>query len=53
MFWHLQTQAAAALIFEIAVILAAHNAQPHLGVWDAVGFAILIAAIAGEAIADR
>jgi len=53
MFWHLQTQAAVALIFEIAVVLAAHNARPGLGVQDAAGFAILIAAIAGEAVADR
>jgi steroid 5-alpha reductase family enzyme len=53
MFWHLQSQASVGLLFALAVILAAHNARPQLHAQDAIGLAILIAAIIGESIADR
>jgi steroid 5-alpha reductase family enzyme len=53
MFWHLQTQAAFAVIFAIAVILAAHNAATTLRAQDILGFMVLMAALTGEAIADR
>jgi steroid 5-alpha reductase family enzyme len=37
----------------MSVALAAHNMRPYLGVADFVGAVLLIAALAGEALADR
>lgn len=52
MFWFLQIQAAAAALLAISVLLAARNPRP-LSVPDVVALALLTAAIAGEAAADR
>lgn len=53
MFLQLQSQAAVGLILAMSVALAAHNMRPYLGVADFVGAVLLIAALAGEALADR
>lgn len=47
----LQIQAGAALVLAIAIMAAAHNPVP-LGLPDAIGVLVAIAAIAGEAVAD-
>ncbi|MEO8318257.1 MAG: DUF1295 domain-containing protein [Bradyrhizobium sp.] len=52
MFLQLQSQAAVGLILAMSVALAAHNMRPYLGVADYVGAVLLIAALAGEALAD-
>lgn len=52
MFWLLQVQAAVGLILAVSVALAAHHPQPGLGITDFLGMALLIGALAGEAIAD-
>ncbi len=51
LFWFLQVQAAAALVLVVGVVAAARNTAP-LGWGDALGVAILVAAVAGEAVAD-
>jgi len=53
MFLFLQSQAAVGMILVLSVALAAHNAHPGLRAQDVAGVAILLAAIAGEAVADR
>jgi steroid 5-alpha reductase family enzyme len=53
LFWFLQIQAAAALLLVAAIVLAARNPAPGLGAQDWIGAAVLLAAIVGEAIADR
>jgi steroid 5-alpha reductase family enzyme len=53
MFLFLQVQAAAALLLVGTILLAARNPAPTLGWGDALGAAILVVAIFGEAIADR
>ncbi|ESQ90239.1 membrane protein [Asticcacaulis sp. AC460] len=52
LFLFLQIQAAAAFVLVLAVRLAALNPQPFPALTDLIGFALLIAAIAGEALAD-
>jgi steroid 5-alpha reductase family enzyme len=52
LFWFLQIQAAAGWVLAAAVMAAARSPLP-LGVGDAVGVAILVASVAGAAIADR
>jgi steroid 5-alpha reductase family enzyme len=52
MFLQLQSQAAVGLILALSVAIAAHNARPGLGLSDAVGFALLVGALAGEAVSD-
>jgi steroid 5-alpha reductase family enzyme len=52
MFWFLQIQAAAAALLAVSVMLAARNPRP-LSLLDVVALAVLLAAIAGEALADR
>ena len=52
MFLQLQSQAAVGLILTLAVALAAHNPRPGLGVTDLLGIALLIGALAGEAVSD-
>jgi steroid 5-alpha reductase family enzyme len=47
----LQIQAGAALVLAIAIMAAAHNPAP-LGLPDALGVIVAIAAIVGEAVAD-
>ena len=53
MFWFLQAQAAVGIILAISIMVAAHNPNPDLRTQDFMGLAILIAAIVGEALADR
>jgi steroid 5-alpha reductase family enzyme len=53
MFLFLQSQAAVGVVLAVSIALAAHNPNPGLRVQDMVGLGILLAAIAGEAIADR
>ncbi|HEV2503661.1 MAG TPA: DUF1295 domain-containing protein [Mesorhizobium sp.] len=53
LFWFLQIQALASLVLAIAILVAAHNPAPGLGVSDWLGLALLTLAVAGEAIADR
>jgi len=52
MFWFLQIQAAAAALLAVSVLLAARNPRP-LSLLDTAGLAVLLVAIAGEAVADR
>ena len=47
----LEIQAVAALVLVLAVLIAAHNGAP-LGLQDAAGVVVALAAIAGEAISD-
>ena len=53
LFWFLQSQAAVAILLVMAIALAAHNPAPGLRVQDSLGLAILVMAVAGEALADR
>ncbi len=53
LFWFLQIQAAVAFILALAVGVAAHRPAPALDWRDALGVLILVAAIAGEGVADR
>jgi len=52
MFLQLQSQAAVGVVLALSVVLAAHNPRSTLGVADLLGIAILIGALAGEAISD-
>ncbi|WP_379064253.1 DUF1295 domain-containing protein [Mesorhizobium sp. UC22_110] len=53
LFWFLQIQALAALVLALSIMLAAHNPAPGLRFFDWLGVAVLIVAVAGEALADR
>jgi steroid 5-alpha reductase family enzyme len=53
MFLQLQSQAAVGLILALSVALAAHNTRPAFDAADVVGLALLVAALAGEAMSDR
>lgn len=53
LFWFLQIQAAAAILLVLAIAAAARNPLPAIRAGDLVGAAILAAAVAGEAVADR
>ena len=53
MFTFLQSQALASVPLPFAVFLAAHAPRPALGLQDYAGAAIMLAAVAGEAIADE
>jgi steroid 5-alpha reductase family enzyme len=52
MFVVLIVQAPITALLAIGVLFAARNPVPELRVWDALGVAILILSIAGEALAD-
>jgi steroid 5-alpha reductase family enzyme len=52
MFLQLQAQAAVALILAVSVAVAAHNPRPNLGLSDFLGLALLVGALAGEAVSD-
>ena len=52
MFLQLQSQAAVGLILALSVALAAHNTRPGLGLSDFLGLALLVGALAGEAVSD-
>jgi steroid 5-alpha reductase family enzyme len=53
MFWFLQSQAAVGIILALSIVVAAHNPNPNLRIQDLIGLVTLLAAIVGEAIADR
>ena len=53
MFWFLQSQAMVGVILAISIALAAHNPNPQWRMQDLIGLAVLMVAIAGEAIADH
>jgi steroid 5-alpha reductase family enzyme len=53
MFIFLQQQAAVGALLAVCIVLAAHNPEPGLRLQDVLGAAILLAALLGEAIADR
>ncbi len=53
MFWLLQKQALVSVPLAAAVFLAAHNPAPLLRAQDLLAIALLVASIAGEALADR
>jgi steroid 5-alpha reductase family enzyme len=53
LFWFLQIQAAAAFLLVLSIFAAARNPAAFPGAGDIFGVAMLIVAIAGEAIADR
>jgi len=52
MFLQLQAQAAVGLILAVSVALAAHNTRLNLGFQDFLGLALLVGALAGEAVSD-
>ena len=52
MFWFLQTQAMAGFVLVVAVRLAAINPAPFPRLADALAVAILLVAVAGEALAN-
>jgi steroid 5-alpha reductase family enzyme len=52
MFLQLQSQAAVGLILALSAALAAHNTRPGLGLADFLGLALLVGALAGEAVSD-
>ncbi len=53
LFWFLQSQAAVGIILALSIVLAGQNPNPNLRLQDLIGLVILLAAIVGEAIADR
>jgi steroid 5-alpha reductase family enzyme len=52
LFLFLQTQAAAAFLLALSVLIAAHDPVPEMRVGDWLGIILLAAAIAGEGVAD-
>ena len=52
MFMQLQSQAVVGLILALSVALAAHNTRPGLELSDFLGLALLVGALAGEAVSD-
>ncbi len=53
LFWFLQIQAAAAFLLVVTILIAAHNPAPWPAAGDLLGIAVAIAAVLGEALADR
>lgn len=53
LFWFLQIQALAALVLALSIMIAARNPAPALTIFDWLGLAVLIVAVAGEGVADR
>jgi len=53
LFWFFQIQAFWAVLFALPMLMASRNPLPFPSVWDYLGLAIWILAIAGESIADR
>lgn len=48
-----QLQALWSVLFAIPMLIAARNPEPALSVWDWMGMAIWLVAVAGESMADR
>lgn len=53
LFFFLQIQAATAFALVLSIMAAAHNPAPGLSAQDWAGVALLLVAVAGEAVADR
>ncbi len=53
MFWFLQAQALVGALLASTVAIAAQNPNPTLRAQDLLGLTVLVAAVVGEAIADR
>jgi steroid 5-alpha reductase family enzyme len=53
MFWLLQKQALVSIPLAAGAVIAAHNPDPHFRLADAIAIGIMLAALAGEAVADR
>ncbi len=53
LFLFLQIQAGASLVLAVSVLAAARNPAPHFGFADWIAVAIVVVAVAGEAVADR
>lgn len=53
MFWFLQSQAAVGAVLAFSIVIAASHPDPAIRVQDAIGLAILVIALLGEAMADR
>jgi len=53
LFWFLQAQAMCATLLAVAMFVAAHNPAPAVRLLDIAAIAVLVAAICGEALADR
>ncbi len=53
LFWFLQIQAVCGLVLASCVFVASRNPAPFPDVFDALGAAVFVAAMAGETIADR
>jgi steroid 5-alpha reductase family enzyme len=53
MFWFLQSQAAVGVLLALTIAVAAHSPPPGLRSQDYAGVAIAVAALCGEALADR
>lgn len=52
MFWLLQKQAIVSIPLVLAIVLAAHNPHPQLGLQDLLGALVMVIAILGEKLAD-
>jgi steroid 5-alpha reductase family enzyme len=53
LFWFLQIQAFVAAVLALCIGIAAHNPAPAPRLLDYIGVTLIVAAIAGESIADR
>lgn len=53
LFLFLQIQALCGFILAVAVTAAAHAPMPFGSVWDVLGLAVILIAVAGEGLADR
>ena len=53
LFWFLQIQAAAAFLLAVTILVAAHNPAPWPRLGDGLGLVVALAAVLGEAAADR
>ncbi len=51
-FWFFQFQAVAVALFALPLVLAMSRPDPGLTLWDALGAAIWLVAVGGEALAD-
>jgi len=53
LFWFLMIQALVSALLALCVAVAAHNPAPTLRLTDIAGMLVLLAAVAGEGLADR
>jgi steroid 5-alpha reductase family enzyme len=52
-FWFFQMQALSNVLFALPFFIVSMNVHPGLSGWEAVGIALWVVAVTGEAIADR